>query len=87
MRGMLLNGDSVQYIVAVEYILEESGVPHNGGLSDWAGSFVPSLPYNLNASSYILELEDGRRGRIGILQKQGAGNQPAVYRFQGRSGV
>lgn len=87
MRGMLINGESLQYIVAVEYILEESGQPHNGGLSDWTGSFVPAMAYNLTAPSYVLELEDGRRGRINIFQKFAIPDQPTVYRFQGHSGI
>lgn len=87
MRGMLLSGESAQYIVAVEYLLEESGSAYDGGQYDWEGSFVPTLPYSLNASGYILELEDGRRGRISIVQRRVLPDQPSLFVFRGHAGV
>ena len=87
MRGMLLNSETAQYIVAVEYLLEESGQLYEGGQYDWSGSFVPAMPVGLSASAYLLELEDGRRGRISIFQRYGLPEGPSVHRFQGHAGV
>lgn len=87
MRGMLLKHDAAEYIVAVEYLLEESGAYFEGGLRDWEGSFIPALPYRLDASAYVLELEDGRRGSIAILQRYAVSDQPTIYRFRGQAGL
>ena len=87
MRGMLLKNESVEYIVAVEYLLDEFGEYFEGGYSQWEGSFVPAMPYALEASAYILELEDGRRGRISIVQRHAMPDQPVIFRFRGQAGL
>lgn len=90
MRGMLLNLETRGYLVAVEYLLQESGDYDNGGLSDWEGTFVPELPLALTAATYILELEDGRRGAIRVVERRqvaGSPEAPTVYRFRGRAGT
>ena len=87
MRGMLLKSETVEYIVAVEYLVEESGEFYEGGLYQWEGTFVPGMPVSLSADSYVLELEDGRRGRIAIFHRYAAPAQPTVYRFRGHAGL
>lgn len=90
MRGNLLHGESWGFLVAVEYIVQESGAYDNGGLTEWEGTFVPDLPVNLTASWFGLELEDGRRGRIEVTRRSQAPDSPeapTMYRFRGRYGL
>jgi len=87
MRGMLLNASTESYVIAVEYLIEETGVAFEGGNLNWEGSFVPSMPLQLNAGAYILELEDGRRGRISIVQKRDLGEQGPLCWFSGHAGL
>lgn len=85
---MLLKGDNGSYIGAVEYILQESGMAYEGGLYVWEGSFVPALPFTLSVdNSYVLELEDGRRGLVRVLNRRVASEEMVVYRFEGHAGV
>ncbi len=84
MRGNLLKNDTASYIVAVEYIVEESGAYYDGGLLDWEGTFIPDMPVTLSADNFILELEDGRRGRITIVSKRAMEDRPTLFRFTGR---
>ncbi len=88
MRGMLMHRDPVSYLVAVEYLIRESGAFDNGGLTEWEGTFVPELPVTLSGSAYVLELEDGRRGAIEVTARQQAPaspDAPVMYRFAGRA--
>lgn len=88
MRGMLMHREPVSYLVAVEYLVRESGAFDNGGLTEWEGTFVPDLPLTLTGTAYVLELEDGRRGAIEVTAKQQSPNSPdapVMYRFVGRS--
>ncbi len=87
MRGNLLNATTTSYIIAVEYIIQESGAYYEGGQYDWEGSFVPSLPLTLGASSYILEQEDGRRGLIRIVRQRPIPEQPPICFFSGHAGL
>lgn len=90
MRGNLLHIESFSHLVAVEYIVRETGEFDNGGLVDWEGTFVPDLPVRLNGSYFGLELEDGRRGRIEVTVRHQAPDSPeapTMYRFKGRYGV
>ena len=88
MRGMLLHGGTASYIVAVEYLLEESGPGFEGGNYNWEGSLVPAMPVSLSASTgYILELEDGRRGRVTIVRQRSVPEQPPVCWFSGHAGL
>lgn len=87
MRGNLLKNDTASFIVAVEYIIDESGHFYEGGLSEWEGTFIPELSLTLSGDAFILELEDGRRGRILIMQRRVIPDQPTLFRFRGRAGV
>ena len=88
MRGMIMDGRTVSYIIAVEYLLEETGTFFEGGYYDWEGSLVPAQPINLRTQGqYILELEDGRRGRIVIVRQRTIPEQPPVCWFTGHAGL
>ena len=88
MRGMLLHGHTASYLIAVEYLIEESGPGFEGGLYNWEGSLVPSMPITLSTSNgYILEQEDGRRGRINIVRQRANPEQPPLCWFRGHAGL
>ncbi len=85
---MLIKGDNSSYIGAVEYIIQESGMEYEGGHYEWEGSFVPALPFTLSVdNSYVLELEDGRRGLVRVLQRRVASEEMVIYRFEGHAGI
>jgi hypothetical protein len=88
MRGILLSASTVNYVIAVEYLIEETGVEFEGGNYHWEGSFVPSLPLRVNpGAAYVLELEDGRRGRITIVRQRDMGEQGPLCWFNGHAGL
>lgn len=87
MRGMLLKAGSLEYIGAIEYLVQESGAYREGGQYDWEGSFIPQLPVNLGAAAYVLEMEDGRRGYVEVVRRQAVGDDRTIYRFRGHAGV
>ncbi|GEM_PF-3551484 len=90
MRGMLMHHENISYIIAVEYLLQESGMFDNGGLTDWEGTFVPDQGISASNSLFVLELEDGRRGRIQVtvrIQAPNSPEAPIMYRFRGTAGL
>ncbi len=90
MRGMLMHNENVSYIVAVEYLLQESGMFDNGGLTDWEGTFVPEQRISASSVLFVLELEDGRRGRIQVTVRHQAPDSPdapIMHRFRGTAGL
>lgn len=84
---MLLNATTASYVIAVEYLIEETGPSFEGGNYNWEGSFVPSMPLRLNAAAYILEQEDGRRGRVMIVRQRDVGEQGPICWFSGHAGL
>ncbi|MEK7214110.1 MAG: hypothetical protein AAB289_00735 [Chloroflexota bacterium] len=87
MRGVLLKAGSLEYLVNVEYIARESGAYHEGGQYDWEGTFIPELPITLGAAAYVLQMEDGRRGYVNVVQRRQLEEYRTLYRFEGHAGV
>ena len=83
--GKLFNSNK-KLLVKVEYKL------HSGTDSKWWGELVPTEYINLsNGDGYILELEDGQKGRCSLqkLINHAVSSVPPLYhyRFKGHSSL
>ena len=79
--GKLYKADGEEFLVEVNYQLL------NSSATDWWGELVPTEYRRMaDGDGYILELEDGRRGRC-VLRKRvnrAVGGPPPLYHYQFR---
>ena len=80
--GKLYDADGKQVIATVTYQLSEKPQTEYT-LGEWWGNFTPEDGHLSLKGEFILELEDGRKGRIIITNIRAQPGIPNHHQFQG----